>query len=79
MSMSFLEALIRKRFPHAQRVERLSYADRWRVVVDFDERDLVAARAGGHAELARNIIDRVEPKAPQPKRRLHWRRKWTAR
>lgn len=73
--MTFLEGLIKARFPHASGVYRLAHDDVWRVTVDFDNKELVSRRAMGGESIARYVLDRVTPKEQSRRRRLHWGKK----
>lgn len=70
--MSFLDGLVRSRFPDAQ-VTRLEDRDAYRVTVIIPERDVVMSRLD-REQFARSTLKKLEP-VVRRNRRLHWGKK----
>ena len=69
--MTWLEALAQRMFPGA-RVELLAHRDAYRVSVDVDSRDVMAALSQRDFRTLAGKLAPLRPTARPPRRRLHW-------
>lgn len=71
--MSWLNALLERRFPDGAQVTRCEFRDAYRVTVIIPEREVIMAKADP-GSFARDTLRKLTP-TERVRRRLHWGKK----